>query len=546
MRGPWVLLGRRREVPLFLVLVLAKRGNLHDFFRVMGKPVVFIIRDGWGENPGGEATAKKDGNATLLAETPFHEELFEKYPLSRVSASGEDVGLPEGQMGNSEVGHMNLGSGRIVYQDLTRINRAIEGGELRTNEVLQEAFKRAKDGRRLHFIGLVSDGGVHSHQDHLIALAGAAHEAGCQDIYVHAITDGRDTSPTSGVEAMSECEDRLSPYGARIVTVVGRYYAMDRDQRWDRTKLAWDAIVHGKGEPMGVLPSDAVAEKYEQDKTDEFLLPMVFSEFDTLRVRDEDVVIFFNFRADRARQLSRAFLEEGFGGFDRGVWPRVHYVTLTEYDETYDCPMLYPPEELVDVLGAVVARAGRHQLRIAETEKYPHVTYFFNGGVEKPFDGEERVIVPSPQVATYDLQPEMSAEEVTAETVNRLKDFDLVILNFANPDMVGHTGVVEAAVTAVERIDASVRAVVEETLRLGGRLLISADHGNCEFMINEDGSPHTAHTTNLVHLWYVAEDADGYELKNGILADIAPTLLEMLGLDQPEVMTGKSLLVKKG
>ncbi|MEM7146549.1 MAG: 2,3-bisphosphoglycerate-independent phosphoglycerate mutase [Verrucomicrobiota bacterium] len=512
----------------------------------MGKPVVFIIRDGWGDNPGGEATAKKDGNAALLADTPFHDELFEKYPLSRLSASGEDVGLPAGQMGNSEVGHLNLGAGRIVYQDLTRINRAIEAGELRANEVLQEAFAKAKEGRRLHFIGLVSDGGVHSHQDHLIALAGAAHEAGCQDIFVHAITDGRDTSPTSGAKSISECEDRLSPYGARIVTVVGRYYAMDRDQRWDRTKLAWDAIVHGQGERMGVLPSDAVAEKYEDDKTDEFLLPMVFSEYDSMRIRDEDVVIFFNFRADRARQLSRAFLEEDFDGFDRGTWPRVHYVTLTEYDETYGCPMLFPPEELVDVLGEVVSRAGKKQLRIAETEKYPHVTYFFNGGVEKPFAKEERVIVPSPKVATYDLQPEMSAEEVTAETVKRLKDFDLVILNFANPDMVGHTGVVDAAIQAVERIDTGVKAVVDETLRLGGKLLISADHGNCEFMINEDGSPHTAHTTNLVHLWYVAGDAEGYELKDGILADIAPTLLEMMGVEQPEAMSGGSLLKKKG
>jgi 2,3-bisphosphoglycerate-independent phosphoglycerate mutase len=529
-----------------LALVLAKGRKLRDFFRVMGKPVVLIIRDGWGDNPGGEATAKKDGNAPLLAETPFHEELFETYPLSHVSASGEDVGLPEGQMGNSEVGHLNLGAGRIVYQDLTRINLAIENGDFRKNEALQEAFAKAKDGRRIHFIGLLSDGGVHSHQEHLIALAGAAHEAGCQDIFVHAITDGRDTSPTGGAGSISECEDRLSPYGARIVTVVGRYYAMDRDERWDRTKLAWDAIVHGKGEHLSILPSEAVSQKYRDDKTDEFLLPMIFAEYDAQRIRDEDVVVFFNFRADRARQLSRAFLHDDFDGFDRGGWPRVHYVTLTEYDETYECPMAFPPEKLVDVLGQVVAKAGKKQLRIAETEKYPHVTYFFNGGMETPCEGEERVIVPSPKVATYDLQPEMSAEEVTAETVKRLKDFDLVILNFANPDMVGHTGVVEAAIKAVERIDASVRAVVEETLKLGGKLLITSDHGNCEFMINEDGSPHTAHTTNLVHLWYVAADADEYRLKDGVLADMAPTLLEMLGLEQPEAMTGHSLLEKKG
>ena len=505
-------------------------------------PVVLIIRDGWGENPGGKATAEADGNAVELARTPFHDELLEKYPKGLVSCSGTDVGLPEGQMGNSEVGHMNLGAGRIVYQDLTRINRAIASGELEHNAVLQEAFGKARGGR-LHLIGLLSDGGVHSHQDHLVALAAAAQAAGVEDIQAHAITDGRDTSPTGGADYLSEVEDALARYGARIATVVGRYYAMDRDRRWERTRLGWDAIVDGIGERREVLASEAVAEQYREDRTDEFLPAMVFGDGESSRVRDGDVILVFNFRADRARQLSEAFLRDDFDGFDRGARPRVHYLTLTEYDETYGCPVVFPPDSLAKVLGEVVAEAGRNQLRIAETEKYPHVTYFFNGGEEAPFEGEDRVIIPSPkEVPTYDHKPEMSAPEVTAAVVERLKDYDLVILNFANPDMVGHTGVVEAAVRAVETIDEGVRQVVEETLRLGGKLLITADHGNCELMRNPDGSPHTAHTTNLVHAIYVADDAGRRTVRDGILADVAPTLLGMLGLEQPKEMTGKSLV----
>ena len=505
-------------------------------------PVVLIIRDGWGVNPGGAATAEKDGNASLLAATPFHDVLLEKYPKGFLSASGQDVGLPDGQMGNSEVGHLNLGAGRVVYQDLTRINKTIEDGKLAESAVLQSAFSKAR-GKRFHLVGLLSDGGVHSHQNHLVALAAAAKGAGVEDIMVHAITDGRDTSPTGGKDYLGEVEDKLAEHGARIATVIGRYYAMDRDKRWDRTKLAWDAIVLGKGEQCEVLASEAVAMKYAQDKTDEFLPPMVFDEADTQRVRDGDVVLFFNFRADRARQLSVAFLQPDFDGFEVGVRPKVEYVTLTEYDRTYGVPVVFPPESLEMVLGEVVSQAGLRQLRIAETEKYPHVTYFFNGGVEQQFTGEERKIIPSPKdVATYDLKPQMSAEEVTSTVVESLKDNDLVILNFANPDMVGHTGVVEAAITACETIDASVKAVVEETLRLGGKLLITADHGNCEFMINEDRTPHTAHTTNLVHLVYVADDAAAKSVKDGILADVAPTLLDLLGVDQPAEMTGSSLV----
>ncbi len=508
------------------------------------KPVVLIIRDGWGDNPGGQATAEKDGNAALLANTPFHDELFENYPVGHISASGLDVGLPEGQMGNSEVGHLNLGAGRIVYQDLTRINRSIESGELADNTVLKLALKKARS-RKLHLIGLVSDGGVHSHQEHLIKLAQMAKEAQVPDILVHAITDGRDTSPTGGERFLGECEDRLAEAGAKIVTVVGRYYAMDRDQRWDRTKLAWDAIVLGRGEEAHVLPSEAVNKKYREDTTDEFLKPLIFGYANTQRIEDGDVIIFFNFRADRARQLSRAFLHEDFDGFDREVRPETHYVTLTEYDATYDCPVIFPPESLEDVLGKVVADAGLAQLRIAETEKYPHVTYFFNGGEETPFSDEQREIIPSPNVATYDLQPEMSAAEVTSTVLENLSKHDLVILNFANPDMVGHTGSVKAAVKAVETIDDCVRQVVEATLGLGGKLLITADHGNCEQMRKEDGSPHTAHTTYLVHIFYVAEDARDFWVKDGILADVAPTLLAMLQVPQPEAMTGRSLLVPK-
>lgn len=507
------------------------------------KPVVLIIRDGWGLNPGGKETAEQDGNAVELADTPFHDEMEGVYPKGCVSASGIDVGLPEGQMGNSEVGHLNLGAGRIVYQDLTRINKSISEDTLKDNRILKQAFKKAK-GHRLHFIGLVSDGGVHSHQDQLISLAKAARESGCEEIMVHAISDGRDTSPTGGKDYLNYVEDELAKCDARIGTVIGRYYAMDRDKRWERTKLAWDAIVHGKGAKSEVLASEAIAGQYAKEKTDEFLSPMIFFDHETQRVSDGDVVIFFNFRADRARQLSEVFLSGGkFNSFETGKIPNVNFFTLTEYDETYDCPAIFPPEKIKMTLGEAVARAGKKQLRIAETEKYPHVSYFFNGGEEKPYPDEDRKVIPSPKdVATYDLKPEMSSAEVEQFVLEHLKNYDLVIINFANPDMVGHTGVVEAAKSAVTRIDAAVQAISAETLKLGGKLLITADHGNCEFMRNTDGSPHTAHTTNLVHLWYVAGDAEGRKVEDGILADVAPTLLALMDLEQPDEMTGKNLI----
>ncbi len=507
------------------------------------KPVVLIIRDGWGTNPGGKETAEKDGNAVILGNTPFTDETLSQYPHSFLSASGLDVGLPEGQMGNSEVGHLNLGAGRIVYQDFTRINKAIAENTIAENPYFKAALEKARTGR-LHFIGLVSDGGVHSHQDQLIAMTRLASEAGVKDIFIHAITDGRDTSPTGGAGFVSKVEDETARFGAKIATVVGRYFAMDRDRRWDRVKLAWDAIVHGIGEKKEILASEAIAENYETlAKTDEFMPPMIFTEAG--RVRDGDVVLFFNFRADRARELSEAFLQENFDEFERGTVPKVHFTTLTVYDEKYPCDAIFLPQTLEMTLGETVAAAGMKQMRIAETEKYPHVTYFFNGGAEEPYKGEDRYIIPSPKdVPTYDLKPQMSAGEVTDTVVENLKHFDLVILNFANPDMVGHTGVVEAAKLAVGIIDQAVRAIVEQTLRLGGKLLITADHGNCEYMRNADGSPNTAHTTNLVEIIYVADDASSKKMRDGILADVAPTLLEMLRLDQPKQMTGRPLLSK--
>lgn len=513
------------------------------------KPVVLIIRDGWGINPGGKAQAEANGDATLLARTPFHDHLYATYPRGTVSASGEDVGLPDGQMGNSEVGHLNLGAGRVVYQDLTRINKSIRDGELATMPALVEAFEKAK-GKRLHFLGLVSDGGVHSHQEHLVALCNSAKMAGVEDIMVHAITDGRDTDPKGGAAYVAKLETDLTFSGAKIATVIGRYYAMDRDTRWDRNKLAWDAIVLGRGEKRSDAPHTAIRAAYDLDpRGDEFLLPMIFSNADEQRIRDGDVIVWFNFRADRARQLSDAFLKTGFEGFDREVHPLVNYYTLTEYDATYyalGCRVIFGPESLSNNLGQIIAAAGLTQLRAAETEKYPHVTFFFNSGVEEPNPGEDRYLAISPkEVPTYDKKPQMSAPDLTFEVLRRLENYDAVIMNFANPDMVGHTGVVPAGIHACETIDFGVELIVKKVLELGGKLFITADHGNCELMRNPDGSPNTAHTTNLVHGIYVAADAADYTVKNGKLADIAPTLLDMLGVAKPAEMTGESLIARK-
>lgn len=508
----------------------------------MMKPVMLIIRDGWGINPGGRENREENGDATLLARTPFHDQLYRDYPGGKLSASGLDVGLPEGQMGNSEVGHLNLGAGRIVYQDFTRINKAIAEGELKRNRVLQEAFATAR-GRRLHLLGLVSDGGVHSHYSHMIALANAAKIAGVTEIFIHAFTDGRDSSPTGGREYLKICERELQPSGAQIVTVIGRYFAMDRDRRWDRTKKAWDAIVFGRGEICKETPSAGVERQYKLGKTDEFMPSLIFAHANEQRVRDGDTVLFFNFRADRARQLSQAFLLKDFDGFAREVWPQAHFITLTQYDVSYPSPYIFAPQKLTHILGEVVSAAGKSQLRIAETEKYPHVTYFFNGGIERPFAKEDRKIVPSPKVATYDLQPEMSARAVTDGVLERMANYDLIILNFANPDMVGHTGVLEAGIKAVETVDECVGRIVPALLDLDGKCIVTADHGNCEQMRNPDGSPNTAHTTNLVHCIYVAKDVAQFRVQDGILSDVAPTLLFLLGMPTPAEMTGRNLLV---
>jgi 2,3-bisphosphoglycerate-independent phosphoglycerate mutase len=515
------------------------------------KPVALIIRDGWGISPNGAADALKEGNAPLLAKLPFHEYLYKTYPQSRLSASGEDVGLPAGQMGNSEVGHLNLGAGRIVYQELTRINKAIADGTLATNAALVKFLAELKaTGGALHLWGLLSDGGVHSHIEHLFALVKVAKDAGIapDKILIHAFLDGRDTSPTGGAHYLTELLAKLKEIGAgRLVTVIGRYYAMDRDNRWERVELAWKLIFLGEGTPTSDIVASVKAE-YEQKKTDEFMPPFVCLGQPRPLIQDGDGILFFNFRGDRARQLSHVILDDGFKGFNRTYRPKVSYLMLTQYDATFPVPAMFLPQSMKNLLGEVVAAAGKKQLRMAETEKYPHVTYFFNGLNEAPNLAEDRAMAPSPKVATYDLQPEMSALPLTDEVIKRLDtgSYDLLILNFANPDMVGHTGVLAAAIKAVETIDACLKRVVEKVLALGGGCLITADHGNCEREINDDGTPNTAHTTNLVQFIYAGPDADKATLQDGILADVAPTLLYLLGIPKPEEMTGHSLVTFKG
>ena len=515
----------------------------------MSKPVLLLIRDGWGINPAGRAGAEKHGDATLLAKTPVHDRLYKDYPWGRLQPSGLKVGLPEGQMGNSEVGHLNLGAGRIVYQELTRINLAIGDGSLARDKTLQEALGAAA-GKRLHFIGLVSDGGVHSHLGHLLALLRIAGQDGSTEIFVHAITDGRDVSPTSGREFLRTLEQSVATIPkARVATVIGRYYAMDRDKRWERVQLAHDLFLDGKG---AAAPSGeaAVAASYAVGVTDEFVKPVVLPGISAPVIRDGDVLFFFNFRADRMRQIVRPYADSSFSSFPMARRPKTKIFTLTPYEADFTglgVRHLFSPMEMHDLLGEVVAAKGLKQARMAETEKYPHVTYFFNGGKESPNPGEERIMAPSPKVATYDLQPEMSAVPLTNKVVERIEKGldDLIILNYANPDMVGHTGVLTAAIKAVETIDNCVGRVLEALLKKGGKALVTADHGNCEQMLQTDGSPHTAHTTNFVHCLYVAADSSQYRVADGILADVAPTLLEMLGLPKPGAMTGSSLLRKK-
>jgi 2,3-bisphosphoglycerate-independent phosphoglycerate mutase len=509
------------------------------------KPVALIIRDGWGISPSGAAAAQREGNGPLLAKLPFHEHLYRTYPRSHLSASGEDVGLPAGQMGNSEVGHLNLGAGRIVYQELTRINRAIADGSLATNPALVKFFADLKaSGGALHLWGLLSDGGVHSHQEHLYALVRAAKNAGLSRIFIHAFLDGRDTSPSGGEHYLAALREKLREIGAgTIATVIGRYFAMDRDNRWERVEQAYKLIFLGEGTYVDDVVA-AVKNEYSIKKTDEFMPALVCIKEPRPLVADGDGILFFNFRGDRAREISQVVLNANFTGFPRPYFPKVSYLQLTQYDVTFQAPVMFPPQSMDQLLGQVVAAAGRRQLRMAETEKYPHVTYFFNGGVEAPNPGEDRDMVASPKVATYDLQPEMSAVPLTDEVLKKLDIgvYDLLILNFANPDMVGHTGVLDAVIKAVETTDACLQRVVEKILSLGGACLVTADHGNCEREINPDGSPNTAHTTNLVEFIYAGPRADRIELQSGILADVAPTLLYLMGIAQPPEMTGHSLM----
>ena len=505
------------------------------------KPVMLCILDGFGWVPD-----QTYGNAIVAAKKPNLDRLFAQYPHTTIGASGMDVGLPDGQMGNSEVGHTNIGAGRIVYQQLTLITKSIRDGSMRKNEVLVRSMKAAIDaGKAIHFMGLTGNGGVHSHIDHLFGLLDMAKDLGAKEIYVHCIMDGRDTDPHSGKEFLGEIQKKLSQLGVgKIATVVGRYYAMDRDNRWDRVEKAYAAFVYGEGEKFAD-PIAAIQASYDKDVTDEFVLPCITCEGG--RVQAGDTIVFTNFRPDRAREITRAFADDAFTGFERklGRIP-VQYVCMAQYDATMpNVEVAYPPVPLTNVLGEYVAAHGKTQLRIAETEKYAHVTFFFNGGREAPFEGEDRCVIPSPKVATYDLQPEMSAYLVADECKKRIESgkYDMIILNFANCDMVGHTGVFDAAVKAVEAVDTAVDQVVTAVLNAGGCAFITADHGNAEKMMNPDGTPFTAHTTNVVP--FVAVGCGDVKLREGgCLADIAPTMLPYIGLPVPAEMTGKSIIVE--
>lgn len=511
------------------------------------RPVMLAILDGWGQNP------SKEANAVCAACTPFIEELYQKYPHATLQTSGESVGLPAGQMGSSEVGHLNMGAGRIVYQEMVRISKSLREGTVRENPVIKEAFSRcAGTGKTLHFMGLVSPGGVHSHTDHLYGFLRLAKEMGVDRILVHAFLDGRDVPPRSAIPYLQELEQVMAELGVgRIATVMGRYYAMDRDKRWERVEKAYRAMTLGEGIEAESAVA-AVEQSYAAGVNDEFVVPSVVRPGgrtpDT--VKPGDSVFFFNFRPDRAREITRAFVDQDFTGFERPAPAPlgVYYVCLTQYDETIDAPIAYPPEgKMKNILAEVLANAGLRQLRIAETEKYAHVTFFFNGGDEVPFPNEDRILIPSPQVPTYDLQPAMSSVEVTERLLQEIESdrYDVIIVNYANLDMVGHTGVFEAAVKAAEAVDKGLSKIIPAVLAKGGVALITADHGNAEQMTDYgSGEPLTAHTTNPVPVIMVG-GPEGAALHDGLLADVAPTLLELLGLSQPEEMTGRSLIDRK-
>ena len=503
----------------------------------MKKPLVLMILDGFGINN------STDGKAIYSAKTPNIDALMEKYPHTEIQASGMDVGLPRGQMGNSEVGHTNIGAGRIVYQELTRITKTVEEGGLSAIPELQKAVANCKEhDSSLHLMGLLSDGGVHSHIQHLFGLLAMAKEQGLEKVYVHCFMDGRDVPPSSGKDYVEQLQAELNRLGVgKIATICGRYYAMDRDNRWERVSKAYDAMVNG----IGVEESDpvkAMADSYANGVTDEFVVPVVVDKNGSISANDS--VIFFNFRPDRAREITRTLVDEAFNGFERakGFFP-LCYTCMTQYDATMpNVQVAFHPQSLEDTFGEYISNKGLKQLRIAETEKYAHVTFFFNGGVETVYPGEDRCLINSPKVATYDLQPEMSAYEVTDALEERLDNYDVIIINYANCDMVGHTGVFEAAVKAVEAVDTCVGRIVNKTLELGGAVLLTADHGNADQMLAEDNTPFTAHTTNPVPLLAVGL-GDIKLREGGRLADLAPTMLSVLGLEKPEAMSGESLIL---
>lgn len=503
---------------------------------------LLVILDGWGHGPDPKVSAIAQGN------TPFVDSLYDQYPNAELTTFGEQVGLPEGQMGNSEVGHLNIGAGRIVYQELARINKAIRDGALQKNEALVEAMQYARDnGKALHFMGLVSDGGVHAHHRHLMALCDAAADFGLEKVYIHAFTDGRDTDPKSGKGFLKEVLDHIEAKPVQLASVVGRYYAMDRDKRWERTRLAYDALVNAKGEATGDA-LNTLQNRYDSGETDEFLKPIICTDKEgqpVATINENDAVVFFNFRTDRPRQLTIALTQEDLSDHGMHTLP-LHFVTMTRYDGTYKgVHVMLHKKDIENTLGEVLSKAGLTQTRIAETEKYPHVTFFFNGGREQEFEGENRIMIPSPKVATYDLQPEMSAAGVTDAIIADIdkKQPDFICLNFANADMVGHTGDFDAAKIAVETVDFCLKRLIEKAKEYNYEAIVIADHGNSDFMVNADGSPHTAHTTNPVPVFYIAADTHGRKVKDGKLGDIAPTILDILGIDAPEDMDGTSLFV---
>ncbi len=499
-----------------------------------------MILDGWGLAP------NPDVSAIDKAKTPFIDSLFENYPHSRLDASGLAVGLPEGQMGNSEVGHMNIGAGRVVYQDLVKVNKAVEDGELKEQPTLKAAFEEAKKhGKKVHFIGLVSDGGVHSHLLHLKGLCDAAKANGVNDVFIHAFTDGRDTDPKGGIGYLAQVQEHCKASVGQVASVTGRYYAMDRDNRWERVKLAYQALVHGEGEKSKNILS-AINKSYENEVTDEFIRPIIQVDEEGKpvgNIENGDVVICFNFRTDRGREITQVLTQKDFPDYNMKKLD-LYYVTLTLYDETFEnVHVVFQKDNLSNTIGEVLARQGKRQIRIAETEKYPHVTFFFSGGREKVFEGESRILCNSPKVATYDLQPEMSAFEIAKKINAELpkKETDFICLNFANADMVGHTGVFEAAVKACEAVDKCSQSVIETALENDYSVIVIADHGNSDCMVNPDGTPNTAHTTNLVPCIMV-DGHDRLEVKDGKLGDLAPTILTMMGIDIPGEMTGEILL----